>query len=315
MSGHHDDGSDANGSDINDLGLQADLSMWGRKPLERRRILQMGMVGIGVLLTSCGTASSATSGGTGTACLAEIPEETAGPYPADGSVGGPGDGDPAGTPPGPANGTPPSGPPPGESPVSAMQSDAAVNVLTRSGIVRSDIRTSLETGNTALGVPATINLQLVNSAGACEPLAGYAVYLWHCTREGEYSLYSENVLEEDFLRGVQATNAEGMVSFTTIFPACYAGRWPHVHFEIYSALDQATSAANKLHTSQLALPQAVCEAVYNNAEGYGASVGNLAQLTLETDNVFSDGYASQLAAVTGSVANGYTITLQMGLDV
>lgn len=59
----------------------------------------------------------------------------------------------------------------------------------------------------------------------------------------------------------------------------------------------------------------MCEAVYNNAEGYGSSVGNLAQLTLETDNVFSDGYASQLAAVTGSVANGYTVTLQMGLDV
>ena len=209
MSGHHDDGSDTNGSDINDLGLQADLSMWGRRPLERRRILQMGMAGIGVLLTSCGTASGSSSGGTATACLAEIPEETAGPYPADGSVGGPGDGDPTGTPPGPANGTPPSGPPPGESPVSAMQSDDAVNVLIRSGIVRPDLRTSLETGNTAPGVPATINLQLVNSAGACEPLAGYAIYLWHCTREGEYSLYSENVLAEDFLRGVQATDGRG----------------------------------------------------------------------------------------------------------
>lgn len=303
ISGHHDDGTD-----VNDLGLQADLSIWGRKPLERRRILQMGLAGIGVLLTSCGTASGANSGGTGAACLAEIPEETAGPYPADGSVGGPGDGDPTGTPP---DGLPPSG----ESPVSAMQSGDAVNVLTRSGIVRKDVRTSLGTGNTALGVPATINLQLVNSAGACEPLAGYAVYLWHCTREGEYSLYSENVLEEDFLRGVQATNADGMVSFTTVFPACYAGRWPHVHFELYPSLELATSAANKLHTSQLALPRAVCEAVYTNAEGYSASVANLAQLTLETDNVFSDGYASQLAAVTGGVANGYTVTLQIGLDV
>ncbi len=289
--------------------------MWGRKPLERRRILQMGFAGIGTLLAAgCSSAAGTTTGGDTAsgvaACVAEIPEETAGPYPADGSSGGPGDGDPSGTPPGPANGTPPS-----DSPLSGVQSDGAVNVLTRSGIVRSDLRTSLETGNTALGVPATIDLQLVNSAGACEPLTGYAVYLWHCTREGEYSLYSENVLSEDFLRGVQATNADGMVSFTTVFPACYAGRWPHVHFEIYPSLDQATSAANKLHTSQLALPQAVCKAVYNNAEGYSASVANLAQLTLETDNVFSDGYASQLAAVTGGVANGYTVTLQVGLDV
>lgn len=306
MSGHHHDEGD-----INDLGLQADLSMWQKKPLERRRILQLGVVGIGALLTSCSSATG--SGGTGVgACVAEIPEETAGPYPADGSSGGPGDGDPVGTPPGP-----PTGANSGGSPLSAMQTDdgEAVNVLTRSGIVRSDIRTSLETSNTAAGVPTTINLQLVNSSSACAPLAGYAIYLWHCTREGEYSLYSEAVLEEDYLRGVQETDEDGMITFTTIFPACYTGRWPHVHFEIYPALDQATSAENKLHTSQLALPQTVCEAVYNNAEGYSGSVANLAQLSLDTDNVFSDGYASQMAAVTGSISKGYTVTLQVGLGI
>lgn len=194
-------------------------------------------------------------------------------------------------------------------------SDEAVNVLTRSGIVRSDIRTSLETGNTIASVPTTINLQLVNSSSACAPLARYAIYLWHCTREGEYSLYSEAVLEEDYLRGVQETDEDGMVTFTTIFPACYTGRWPHVHFEIYPALAEATSAENKLHTSQLALPQTVCEAVYNSAEGYSGSVANLAQLSLDTDNVFSDGYASQMTAVTGSISKGYAITLQIGLGV
>lgn len=198
-----------------------------------------------------------------------------------------------------------------------MQSGAgeAVNVLTRSGIVRSDLRTSLATGNTAGGVPTTINLQLVNASGACAPLAGYAIYLWHCTREGAYSLYSETVLEEDYLRGVQETDEDGMVTFRTVFPACYIGRWPHVHFEIYPALEQATSVDNKLHTSQLAIPRATCEAVYNHAEGHSGSVANLAELSPETDNVFSDGYASQLAAVTGSITKGYTITLQVEFEV
>lgn len=304
MSDHHGE------TDINDLGLQADLSMWQRRPLERRRILQMGLVGIGVLLSSCSSASGSTGGG---ACVSEIPEETAGPYPANGSSGGPGDGDPVGTPPGPPSSNTSSN----ASPPSAMQSGDgdAVNVLTRSGIVRSDVRTSLETGNTAPGVPTTIQLQLVNASGACAPLAGYALYLWHCTRAGEYSLYSETVLEEDYLRGVQETDEDGMVTFQTIFPACYTGRWPHVHFELYPSLDQATSAANKLHTSQLALPQTVCEAVYNNAEGYSSSVANLAELSLDTDNVFSDGYALQMAAVTGSISKGYTVTLQVGLSV
>lgn len=86
---HHDE------NDINDLGLQADLSMWQKKPFERRR-LQLGAAGIGALLTSCSNASG--SGYSGVACVAEIPEETTGPYPANGSVGGPGDGGPGGPP-------------------------------------------------------------------------------------------------------------------------------------------------------------------------------------------------------------------------
>ncbi len=309
MSHQHDE------SGINDLRLQADLSMWQKRPLERRRVLQLGVVGIGALLASCsGAAKGSSSGASSSVCVTEIPEETAGPYPADGSAGfgGP-DGDPTGTPPGGG----PGARPPGDSPpssVSAAQT-GGVNVLTRSGIVRSDLKTSLGTGNTAAGVPTTLTLQLVNSAGACAPLAGYAIYVWHCNRDGEYSLYSADVLEEDYLRGVQETDEDGMVTFETVFPACYAGRWPHVHFEIYSSLDQATSADNKLHTSQLAVPQAICEAVYHNAEGYSQSVTNLSQISLERDNVFSDGYASQLAAVTGSISKGYTMTLQVGVDV
>ena len=277
----------------------------------------MGLAGIGTLLASRVSAQS-----TGGACVGAIPEETAGPYPADGSSFGFGDGDPTGTPPGGGPGArPPSGgpggPPPGGPPPSAMQSGdgEAVNVLTRSGIVRSDVRTSLATGNTAEGVPAVINLQLVNTNSACAPLAGYALYLWHCNRQGEYSLYSEDVLEEDYLRGVQETDEDGMVTFSSIFPACYPGRWPHVHFEIYPSLAQATGADNKIHTSQLALPQSVCEAVYTNAEGYSGSLESLSDLSLETDNVFSDGYALQMAAVTGSVAKGYAITLQVGVNV
>ena len=302
MSHQHDE------TDINDLGLQADLSMWQKRPLERRRILQLGVVGIGALLASCSGAAKGSSSGV---CVAEIPEETAGPFPADGSAGfGRPDGDPAGTPPGGG----PGARPPSESPLSAAQSNG-VNVLTRSGIVRSDIKTSLETGNTAAGVPTTITLQLVNSAGACAPLSGYAIYAWHCNQAGGYSLYSADVLEEDYLRGVQETDEDGMVAFESIFPACYSGRWPHVHFEIYPSLSAATSADNKLHTSQLAIPQAICEAVYNNVAGYEQSTTNLSQISLETDGIFSDGYASQLAAVTGSLNKGYTMTLQVGIDV
>jgi hypothetical protein len=41
-------------------------------------------------------------------------------------------------------------------------------------------------------------------------------------------------------------------------------------------------------------------------------VQNLAQTSLETDRVFGDGYAQQLAATTGSVASGYVAELSVG---
>jgi protocatechuate 3,4-dioxygenase beta subunit len=261
-------------NDIYDLGLKADVTMWLKSPLERRRILKLGAVGVGALLSSSALAQAA-------ACVGEIPEETAGPYPADGS----------------------------------QASEQNLNVLERSGIVRSDIRASLETGKVAEGVPTTVQLQLVNSNADCAPLAGYAIYLWHCTRDGAYSLYSESVADEDYLRGVQETDSEGTVVFQTIFPACYAGRWPHIHFEMYASLAEATSADNKVHTSQLALPQDVCETVYTTADGYSRSTSNLSQITLESDNVFSDGVSLQMATAMGNITEGYLVTLTFGLAV
>ncbi len=210
---------------IYDLGLQADLAMWAKAPVERRRILKLGMLGIGVLLAGCGTTTNAavpatnttatatatvtaasatattvvatpptataatvattaatattaptpTTGATATAAttaattaVEEIPQETAGPYPADGS----------------------------------QVSRQSLNALTLSGIVRRDIRTSLGTGKVAAGIPTTLELTLVDVNKNYAPLAGYAMYLWHCDRDGNYSMYSNGVTAEDYLRGV-----------------------------------------------------------------------------------------------------------------
>jgi protocatechuate 3,4-dioxygenase beta subunit len=167
---------------------------------------------------------------------------------------------------------------------------------------------------TAAGIPLTVTLTLVNASGTCEPLQGYAIYLWHCDREGRYSLYSSGVTNQNYLRGVQETDANGQVTFTTIFPACYSGRWPHIHFEVYPALASATQAGNKIATSQLALPQAACDEVYATT-GYSASVSNLRQVSLSSDNVFSDGYSTQLATVTGNTTDGYAATLTVAIEV
>lgn len=47
--------------------------------------------------------------------------------------------------------------------------------------------------------------------------------------------------------------------------------------------------------------------------GYEQSVRNLSQTSLDSDNVFRDGYASQLATMGGSVDSGMTAALTVGV--
>jgi protocatechuate 3,4-dioxygenase beta subunit len=278
----HDQDPRDHEAEAHDLGLSHDLPTL----LSRRRALALlGGAGLAAALAGCGVAGGGDGGdsaaGSPNASSAAgaasdgsgIPEETAGPYPGDGSNG--------------------------------------VNVLTESGIVRSDITRSFGSASgVAEGVPLTIRLTVLDTANGAGPLRGAAVYLWHCDREGRYSLYSEGVAQENYLRGVQETGGDGTVTFTSIFPAAYSGRWPHVHFEVYPSLDAATTASGKLRTSQLAFPEDACRQVYAT-DGYGQSVQNLAQTSLESDMVFSDGYSLQLAKVTGDVRDGMTATLNV----
>jgi len=234
--------------------------------------------------TSTGSTSStdgSSSGSSGSSTCAVIPEETAGPYPGDGSN---------------------------------SNSSGVVNVLTLSGIVRSDIRTSIAgASGTATGMPLTVTLNLVDASSSCADLSGYAIYLWHCTADGQYSLYSSGVINQNYLRGVQETDSSGTATFVTVFPGCYSGRMPHMHFEVYRSLATATSSTSKIKTSQIAFPVATCSEVYATT-GYSASVSNLAQISFATDNVFSDGTTYQMATVTGDTTNGYVATLQVGID-
>jgi protocatechuate 3,4-dioxygenase beta subunit len=248
--------------------------------LNRRNLLRL-LAGAGVVtLVSCSSsARSASSASRTTAATSPssdtatpIPEETAGPFPGDGSNG--------------------------------------PNVLSESGVVRRDIMSSFGSASgTAEGVPATIELTLLDTKNDSAPLGGAAVYVWHCDREGRYSLYSDGVTEENYLRGVQAAGNDGVVTFETVFPACYSGRWPHIHFEIYPTVDDATSGGETIATSQVALPAAACNEVYAT-DGYEQSVANISQLSLESDMVFADdGGVRELAAVTGDASAGYTIAL------
>jgi protocatechuate 3,4-dioxygenase beta subunit len=266
------------GEELVDQGLAFDVGTL----LSRRSVLRF--LGIGAAtagLAACGataapsSSSAASSSGTSTAS-GEIPDETAGPYPGDGSNG--------------------------------------PDVLEQSGIVRSDIRSSFgDSTGTAEGVPMTLELTVRDLANGGVPFEGVAVYVWHCDGQGRYSMYSEGVTDQNYLRGVQIADSAGKVRFTSVFPACYDGRWPHIHFEVYPDQAGITDAASAIATSQVALPQDVCEQVYATP-GYDGSSANLARVSLTGDNVFGDdGAASQLATVSGDV-RGLTVTLPVAVD-
>ena len=232
-----------------------------------------GAAATATVAASSGTAAATPAASVSADCTV-IPQETAGPFPGDGSNG--------------------------------------PDVLTLAGVVRQDIRSSFAgASGTAEGVPLTIRLAIQDVAANCAPIAGAAVYIWHCDQAGRYSLYSQGVTDRNYLRGVQEADANGVVTFTSIFPACYAGRWPHIHFEVYPSLAKATDPANRIATSQIALPKDACDAVYATS-GYSQSITNLKQVSLQSDNVFGDdGGVHELGTVTGDVTSGMAVTLNV----
>ncbi len=262
------------------------------RPVTRRGALVL-LGGFGIAVAGCSSGSdpdgaTATTNGadlstatttaapaTATSCTT-IAEETVGPYPGDGSNG--------------------------------------PDALSESGVAPKDIRSSFDgASGIAEGVPSTISFTVVDTDNGCTPLSGASVYVWHCDRDGRYSMYSEGATDQNYLRGVQEVDANGIATFTSIFPVCYSGRWPHVHFEVYPNVDAATSGGSKLATSQIALPQDVCDAVYATS-GYEQSVQNLSRVSLTSDMVFSDGVSTETPSMTGNTTSGYVSSLAVGVS-
>ncbi|MCI4660232.1 MAG: hypothetical protein MRY63_00205 [Neomegalonema sp.] len=270
---------DAHDQEAHDLGLPHDLAMM----LSRRRALRF-LAGVGTtgLIASCGPnpmgfgsqPDKIATDASGAECVLH-PQETAGPYPADGSNN--------------AHGT-------------------LANVLRQSGILRQDMRTSFgDLSGQAEGVDLDVTLTLVDVDNACAPLQGHVIYLWHCTNAGAYSLY--DLPQQNFLRAVGVADSKGEVRFRTIYPGCYAGRYPHMHFEVYPSLDSATDYRSRILTSQIAMPDATNHAIYEGVPAYSASIANYARSPLSRDNIFADNTQRQLAAQTMSI----TGTAQTGL--
>ncbi len=251
------------------------------KQINRRNLLSIGGAG---LAASFLTPFAKANNNLLKACTSIIPSETAGPYP-------------------------------------AHSDDRGVNFLTQPGALRKKIISSVGTNDypgvaTAKGIPLNVKLQIVDGTNGCAPLEGYVVYIWHCDETGLYSMYNTEVIEETYLRGVQLTDNNGYVEFETVYPGCYDGRMVHMHFDVFKSIDLAVNNKTITKTSQLTFPVEVSKAVYDkNSHIYTNGAENLARISFETDNVFNDGYASQLASIdSGNAISGFTSSLQVVID-
>ena len=165
-------------------------------------------------------------------------------------------------------------------------------------LFRSDIREDRQ------GIPLTLTVKVVTSSSSCAPVANADVEIWHADVAGNYSEYSTE-RSKTYLRGVQTTDANGQVVFTTIYPGWYQGRATHIHVEVKTG-----GVSRKI--TQMAFAESVNDAVY--ATGVYAARG-VNPTSNASDGIFTDSLSSELVTPAGSPASGYTATFQVGIAV
>jgi protocatechuate 3,4-dioxygenase beta subunit len=164
-------------------------------------------------------------------------------------------------------------------------------------LFRSDIRE----GKT--GTLLTLTIKAVNVNNNCAAVANANVAIWHVDAAGNYSQYGTQTAQT-FLRGIQTPNANGEVTFTTIYPGWYQGRATHIHVEV-------TINGASVKVTQIAFPESVNAAVYGSGAYASRGTNPIANAS---DNIFADSLSSELVTPTGDPTNGYTATFQVGVS-
>jgi protocatechuate 3,4-dioxygenase beta subunit len=165
-------------------------------------------------------------------------------------------------------------------------------------LVRSDIRD----GKT--GTILTLTVKVVNVNAGCAGVANADVEVWHCDSAGNYSEYGTQTTQ-NYLRGIQTTNSNGEVTFTTIYPGWYQGRATHIHLEV-----KTNGVSRKI--TQIAFPESINNTVYR--AGVYASRGSNPTSNL-SDGIFADSLSSELVTPSGDPTSGYTASCQVAISV
>lgn len=195
-------------------------------------------------------------------------------------------------------------------------------------MIRQDITEGKE------GVPLDLRI-VVNDPTTCAPLANAAVEIWHCDALGDYSGVDANnpgdevdeaAVEEaaagTFLRGVQLSDADGVVRFQTIYPGWYAGRTVHIHLMVHTdgAPEGDTYEGGQVnHIGQLFFDDALTAELFATVEPY-AGRDDEERLRNEDDTILGDhadepGFVVALTPLTADdLASGFSGTITVGVD-
>ncbi len=165
------------------------------------------------------------------------------------------------------------------------------------------------------GLPLNLTLTIVNVNNNCNPIPNARVDIWHCDKDGYYSGYNnmgylgtQNNVGKTFCSGIQMTDSNGQVQFTTIYPGWYSGRITHIHFQVF--LNSVLKA-----TSQLAFPDSLNNTVYQTPL-YAAHGQNSSVTSNSRDMVFSDSSNTQYeiaTAIANAATGGYDASLTVGV--
>lgn len=156
------------------------------------------------------------------------------------------------------------------------------------------------------GVPVELVVGLVN-VDTCAPISGALIDVWHANAAGIYSGYNQpgaNTVGQDFLRGIQATDANGEAAFDTIYPGWYRGRAIHIHFKV-------RFSSRTYLTSQLFFPEAINTTVCTTRTPYSSR--GTPDTTHARDSIYQQTGGTTLMTVTDNGAGGYTATIVIGV--
>lgn len=189
-------------------------------------------------------------------------------------------------------------------------------------LVRKDITEDQE------GVPITLDIQIID-VNTCEPVPEAFLEIWHCNSTGVYSGVVANGngdnsdstnLDKTFFRGIQQSDADGVVVFETLFPGHYTGRATHIH--VMTSQDATVNANETLsggsitHVGQMFFDQDLISLV-EQEEPYASNTQELT--TNAEDSILSEEASDvdpmiEYVLLGDSVSEGIFGWLAFGMD-